>query len=133
MAQLFHISRQNIKPPAALNQNPTCARYAIYVATCAICNQQYVAQTVNKFSKRWSAHRRAWNKLDERENNDQMTLLRHCTVFHGIINKPSIHDFCTVTFVEQPSFDSPDTCEDKWLHTLNAQTNIQNMSLERVK
>jgi len=31
------------------------AGYDIYVATCRICNQQYVSQTVKTFSKRWSS------------------------------------------------------------------------------
>ena len=42
-----------------LNQSLTCADFGIYVvvATCVICHEQYVGQTSNKFSKRWSAHR----------------------------------------------------------------------------
>ena len=40
-----------------LNQTLTCADFGIYVATCVICHEQYVGQTSNKFSKRWSAHR----------------------------------------------------------------------------
>jgi len=35
----------------------------------------------------------------------------------------------TVTSVEQPSFHSVDTCEDKWLSTLNTQINIQSIFL----
>jgi len=40
-----------------LNQNLTCPNYGIYVATCVLCHEQYVGQTKNKYSKRWSAHR----------------------------------------------------------------------------
>ena len=47
-----------------LNQSLTCADFDIYVATCVICHAQYVGQTSNKFSKRWSAHRSNWNKQD---------------------------------------------------------------------
>jgi len=31
----------------------------------------------------------------------------------------------TITFVEQPSFDSLDTCEGEWRNKLNAQVYIQ--------
>jgi len=55
-----------------------------------------------------------------------MALLRHSTVFYGIINKPTISKAYTVTFAEQPSTDSLDTCGDKWL-------NVQSMILPSVK
>ena len=45
------------------------------------------------------------------------------TVFDGILNKPFVYDCYTVAFLEQPSFDSPDACEDKWLNKLNAEIN----------
>jgi len=32
-----------------LNQNPTCANYGIYVATCLIYHQHYTGQTKNTF------------------------------------------------------------------------------------
>ena len=46
-----------------LNQSLTCADFGIYVTTCVVCHEQYVGQTSNKFSKRWSAHRSNWNKI----------------------------------------------------------------------
>ena len=45
-----------------LNQKLTCANHGIYVATCVICHEQYVEQTKNKFSTRWSSHRSNWNR-----------------------------------------------------------------------
>jgi len=39
----------------------------------------------------------------------------YCTLFHCDLDKLHIYDSCTVTFVEQPSFDSLDTYENKWL------------------
>ena len=36
----------------------------------------------------------------------------HCSVFHGIVNKPPIHEAYNVTFAEQPGFQSLDKCED---------------------
>ena len=41
----------------SLNQNLTCANYGIYAATCVICHEQYVGQTIRKFLTRWSSHR----------------------------------------------------------------------------
>ena len=54
-----------------LNQTLTCADFGIYVATCVICHEQYVGQTSNKFSKRWSAHRSNWNKQDCKTDSDK--------------------------------------------------------------
>ena len=45
-----------------LNQSLTCADYGIYVAACVLCHEQYVGQTKNKFSKKWSAHSNNWNR-----------------------------------------------------------------------
>jgi len=39
----------------------------------------------------------------------------------------------TVTFVEQPSFHYMDICEDNWYRQLEAQNNIKNMILPRMK
>jgi len=54
-----------------LNQTLTCAGFGIYVATCVIYHEQYVGQTSNKFSKRWSAHRSNWNKQDCKTDSDK--------------------------------------------------------------
>ena len=48
-----------------------------------------------------------------------MALSRHSSVFHGIVNKPAIHEAVTVTFVVQLSFHSLDICEDKLYHQLH--------------
>jgi len=52
---------------------------------------------------------------------------------NGNLNKPLMHEAYTVTFVEQPNFHSFIISEDKWCHKLNAQINIQNMILPRVR
>jgi len=46
-------------------------------------------------------------------------------MFHGILNRPHIHDSYTVTFAEQPSFNFLDNCEDKWLIKPNALIDIK--------
>jgi len=97
--------------------------FGIYVATCVMCHEQYVGQTSNKFSKRWSAHRSNWNKQDCKTDSDkdQMALSRHYSEKHGTTNKPSLHEAYAVTFVEQPSCHSLDICENKWYHLIDAQ------------
>jgi len=53
-----------------------------------ICYQQYVGQTVNRFSMRYSVHQGTWNK----PHNQLVLTRRRYTVFHGILNAPPIHD-----------------------------------------
>ena len=100
-----------------------------------ICHEQYVGQTSNKFSKRYSAHRSNWNKQDCKTDSDkdQMALSRQYSENQATINKPPLHEAYTVTFVEQPSCHSLDICENKWYDLIYAQINIQNMILPHVK
>jgi len=117
-----------------LNQKLSCTNHGIYVATCVICHEQYVGQTKNKFCTRLSSHRSNLNRLNcelDENNKDKVALLRHFSEFHSDVNRPPIHDAYTVTFVEEPNSLSLDICEDKWYHKLNAQINIQNMTLPR--
>jgi len=59
-------------------------------------------------------HPSNWNKPDTRDDNDQMVVSRHSSVCYDIINRPPMYETFTVTFIEQPSFPSVDTCEVKW-------------------
>ena len=63
-----------------LNQNLTCAKRGMYVATCWVSNQQYIGQEVNEFSMGWSSHLSNWNKSDIRDDSNQMVLSRHDSV-----------------------------------------------------
>jgi len=54
-----------------------------------------------------------------------MASSRHYLVFHDVINKPPIYETYPITFIEQPSFNSVDTCEDKWLNKLSAQNDFK--------
>ena len=113
-----------------LNQSLTCADFGIYVAICVICHEQYIGQTSNKFSQRWSAHRSNWNKQDCKTDSDkdQMALSRHYSENHGTINKPPLHEAYTVTFVEQPSCHSLDICENKWYHLITRKSTFRTWS-----
>ena len=98
-----------------------------------ICHEEYVGQTTNKFSTRWSSHSSDWNKPDCKNDKDQMALPRQYSVCHGIVNKPHLHETCTATFAQQSSFYSLDTCESKWFHKRDTKFNIRRMILPHVK
>ena len=40
-----------------------CENYGIYMTECKSCNMQYIRQTENIFSVKWSAHRTNWSKF----------------------------------------------------------------------
>jgi len=64
-----------------------------------------------------------WSDCDD--NNHQTAL--------SVAQKSPLHERNTVTYLLQPGFRSLDTCKDKWYHIPDAQINIQNMFLSRVK
>jgi len=86
-----------------LNQTLTYANHGIYVAICVVCHKQYVGQTKNKFSTRWSSHSSNWNRpnceIDE-YNKDKVALLRHFSEFHSNINRPQMHEAYTVILLK---------------------------------
>jgi len=84
------------------------------VATCTICSEQYVGQTINKFSIRWNANRSTWNSFDATADNDKAALLKHFYKYHDLTQKPPISQCFKVTFVEQPKASYLEECEDKW-------------------
>ena len=72
---------QNMKIKQQLN----CKNYGIYAATCNICKNLYIGQTMNSFTKRWNAHRNIWknNKTElNHEIKDQFALIIHYNKFH---------------------------------------------------
>ena len=116
-----------------LRQVLTCANYGIYVATCKLCGEQYVGQTSNKFSKRWNSHRSSWDTVSLSNDQEQVPLLHHVVHEHKIEKKPKISECFIVTFVEQPSYDYPDICEDKWLNKISASINKHRIILPHIK
>jgi len=59
-------------------------------------------------------------RTDVSGDSDQMTLSRHYSLFHGIINKLPVHEAYSVALVEQTSFYSLNTYEDKLINHINA-------------
>ena len=100
----------------SLRQSLSCANYGVYVATCCIYHEQYVGQTKNRFSVRFTAHRNLWKTFDISAKEDKAVLLKHYNLCHPLIliEKPELSECFTVTFVEQPSALHLDQCEDKW-------------------
>ena len=46
-----------------LKQNLICKSLGMYAVLCTKCDSNYVRQTKNSFSNRWTSHRSTWNKL----------------------------------------------------------------------
>jgi len=101
----------------------TCANYGIYVATCKLCEEQYVGQTSNKISKRWNSHRSSWNTVNLSYDQEQVPLLQHVVHENKIEKKLKISECFIVTVVEQPSYDYLDICEGKRLNKISASIN----------
>ena len=43
-----------------LRRRLNCSDSGIYVATCTLCQEQYVGQTITSFATRWNAHRKVF-------------------------------------------------------------------------
>jgi len=72
------------------------------VATCTVCNKQYVSQTLSKFFTRWIVHRSTWNSFGATADNDKAAMLKHFCKYHDLTRKPPISQFIKVIFLEQP-------------------------------
>ena len=81
----------------SLKQNLTCADYGEYVATCKLCSEQYVGQTVNKILKRWSTHRSQW-KANTQQKNDSAALHLHFANFHQDQINPQLSECYEITY-----------------------------------
>ena len=97
----------------------------VYGASCNICSEIYIGQTINRFSVRWNTHRHIWNSntLD----SEKAALSIHYHKNHTDLpykNKP-ISECYTVTFLQQPSNSYLDIYESRWIHLLDASINIQ--------
>ena len=93
-----HIKCETNNKLTKLNQSLNCRNYGVYVANWANCNAQYVGQTKNEFSVRWSDHRHAWKKFDISAQNDSTALLRHYNSNHNLYSHVTLvchsHTIC---------------------------------------
>ena len=101
----------------SLKQNLTCTDYGVYVATCKLCSEQYVGQTVNKFSKRWTTHRSQW-KANTQQKNDNAALRFHFANFHQDQINPQLSECYETTYVFKPyyPYSNLDIHESQWIH-----------------
>ena len=110
----------------------TCSDFGIYVATCNLCAEQYVGQTITTFAKRWTAHRKMWNDggIDD---GDRTALLTHYRKAHADINI-SLPEAFSVTFVDSPHNPNDiDLAESNWINRLQATININQTILPRYR
>ena len=108
----------------SLKQNLTCIDYGIHVATCKLFSEQYVEQTVNKFSKRWTTHRSQW-KTNTQQKNYNAALRLHFAYFYQDQINPQLSECYEITYVFKPYDPSNlDIYESQWIHKLKAKINI---------
>ena len=136
MVPTIYTIKSNTGREFKLLQNLNCKNYGIYAAQCKLCKEHYVGQTINTFSKRWTAHHSIWNKFEIAKNNDKAALLTHFSKFHQnfLNSKPNIANCFDVIFLEQPKNTiTLDWLEDKWYNKLNATININKLLLPKFK
>lgn len=124
-----------------LKQTLDCSNYGIYAAMCLQCNELYIGQTVNSFSKRWTQHRKIWNNnatnqnQTNQSNKDENALFKHYLQYHTTLTKTNLqlHEAFTIIFLEQPKKADLDTTESFWIGTTNAKINIAKTCLPKIK
>ena len=112
-----------------LKSNLNCKSFGIYVAVCTNCDSNYVGQTKNSFSNRWTAHRANWNKLKskfkEEDISDECALYRHYYFNHkNNLQNLNFNDAYKVAFLEQPSYQNLDYKEHFWMNKLKSDINL---------
>ena len=130
-----------------LTQQIKCDNYGIYMAKCKICEEMYIGQTINSFSKRWNTHRKIWKEEimkkqsenskidDEQKTKDEHALTNHYIKFHNQLIKNGnlkLSNAFTVIFVETPnSKEDLDMVESYWIARVKAKINIASTVLPK--
>ena len=120
---------QNIK----IKQNLNCKNHGIYAASCNICNDLYIGQTMNNFTKRWNAHRNIWKNNKTKSNHeikDQFALIIHYKKFHKDNIPQEIENAYTVQFLESPIRTNLDYTEQWWIKKTKAKINLNSVIKE---
>ena len=76
---------------------------------------------------------KAWYENYKAVKPGFVPLLQHVVHENKIEKKPKISEYFIVTFVEQPSYDYLDICEDKWLNKISASITKHRIILPRIK
>ena len=117
---------KNIK----IKQNLNCKDYGIYAATCNICNEIYIGQTINSFAKRWNTHRSIWKSniaKQNQEQKDQFALVIHYKKFHKHNIPKKIEEAYRVQFLDRPVRSNLDFVEQWWIKKTKSKININNV------
>ena len=117
---------KNIK----IKQNLNCKDYGIYAATCNICNEIYIGQTVNSFSTRWNTHRSTWKNnitKSNHEHKDQFALIIHYKKFHKEHTPKNIEEAYKVQFIDRPVKTNLDFIEQWWIKKTKSKINLNNV------
>ena len=113
-----------------MKPNLNCKSYGIYAAICTKCNSNYVGQTKNSFSTRWTAHIYSWNRSKSNFNpndiTDENALYRHYYVKHknDLQKECCFDDAYEVVFLEEPNFKNLDYKEYFWINKLKSNINL---------
>ena len=134
-----------------LKHQLNCKNFGIYGARCRRCQDFYVGQTKNSFSKRWTTHRHHWNKMmnnrkeitsifkekrtNKMELKDDQALFAHYAQKHpGCLNNYLfLHDAYEVLFLWKPKAKDLDIEENHWISKLSAGINIMRTPLPKYK
>jgi hypothetical protein len=114
-----------------INNGLNCKDFGIYAGQCLKCDEIYVGQTKNQFSKRWNSHRLMWRKhrgdktIDEASSDDQ-ALAVHYKKYHPEVDLQGLElwNAYRVIFLERPSLENLDLAETMWIGRLKAKINI---------
>jgi hypothetical protein len=115
-----------------IHTNLTCSDWGIYVATCRVCDHQYVGQTCTSFSTRWNGHRAMWKKGTV-EKNDKAALRTHFYKKHPLSGDFTLPQAYSVTFVDKPCKKNMlDILESQWIQKFKAKININRTVLPTI-
>ena len=123
-----------------LRKQLNCSDYGIYLATCKVCKENYVGQTMTSFSKIWNTHRNIWNNstnskfnTEETKFEDNQALVMHYKKKHGETKGKLLSDAYSVTLLEKPDKTKLDIAENFWIYKLNTTINISSTFLPKHK
>ena len=128
----------------SLKQDLNCKNYGIYVAECKKCQEHYVGQTKQTFSRRWNLHRHNWNKMlnankDNREKKeeetDEQALFLHYVKKHKneLQSGLKLTKAYSVIFAQEPKYRDLDISENSWIGKLRSKINIAKTFLPKYR
>ena len=112
-----------------LKQNLNCKDFGIYAATCNICKQVYIDQTINSLTKWWNGHRNICKNnvvKTNHEHTDHFALVIHYKKFHRENIPKQIEEAYKVQFLKRPVRNSFKIIKFK-IQKTKSKINLNNM------